>query len=696
MNSHNNMTKFIITIFLLLFTSLIFADDILYTADGDEYKGILLGIDTDTIKFKINDEIKIYNKTDINKIKISYQDEKQANITIDNLNDTLLKNIFTQYADYDTDIYDYTILYEENEYNFANELHPFLKFRKIIKIQSEQGKEISATSILYNSLNETVVCNWGRTLHKNGNISILSQSGIEKSDIYSQLSEYNYLKELKFVLKNVNVSDIIDYSYTVDCNNLAHSNNFYSVEYFQDVVPVKEKIVKIIYPDSYIFQYSINNNNNFISETETSDKNIQTKIFNAVNVPPLKNEPLPPPAFNYIPNISFAFNYNWQDVKNYILNKVYIDTAEISELNFLKNFSSDKNIDNLKKIFNYVASEINFVNVSLNILNYEHLKLSKINKIKYASQYDKNFYLYSILKYFDYDADLLLCKQNSQGNLQEKIVSLDQFNALIIKVVLDGKIYYLNPVNENIPFGYISNNYQNIKVLNITNKNILFDYIPYSEIGQEKSDIKLELKLDAQGNLTGVADMTFFGQAGIEMREFKYQNPEEKQKTIETFVNSLFDKSVKISSYELKYLDLKESYPILLFDFDIQNFAQQIGDKFLLFKMPLVNFQSSDVAEKERYYPLYFGNRYLNLLNIKIIIPENFSINYLPPSLELKYRVHSFRNNLISEKNSINYFQEEKCNDIRADINYYEDYKKYKEKLSQYTQEWIVLKNILK
>ncbi|HOK39813.1 MAG TPA: DUF3857 domain-containing protein [bacterium] len=678
---------FIIFVFCIFQIIYVYCYDILYTTDGEEYQGELISINENEIKININGEEKIFERAKVNKIRIA---EKSNEINISEIEDTILKNVYNASLNYDTDTFDYTILYDEEIYKIKDNR---ITKRIILKIHTEEGKEAAANSIKYNILYETAILNFARVINSNSFVFSIPKTNIEYSDVYSQLPEYNKIKEIKYVIKQIELGSLIDYSYTIIQSSNNPVNNNYSISFFQTNVPILEKRIIIECEDKEKLYIKKENYNRikFNEEEKINENDYQLTIL-CKNIEPLKEESLVGPDIEYIPYVMFSYNYNWNDLKEYIKSKNQYKKEEIENIEIIKNFNNDDKLENAKNIYDYVAKEIKLFDVEININNFEHLSIEKINKIRYANNYDKNYFLYQLLKYFNYDAELLLVKKNNTGILISEIPSLQQFNSSIVKLQINNNIFYLNPIYENFPFGYLSDNYEDVEALNITNEKTLFEKIKIHSIENEKRKYVLECEINNNGDLIGSGKIQFKGLNNIYSKDLKYLNNEERKRRLTKIITKLFEKNPNIIEQEIKNLEEKEKETEINFKFMIKEYGQNIEDKYLIFKMPLLNYSAADVSEEEREYPLFFDSINENEILVEIKIPDNYKINYLPGDLEISIENHYSLNLFKVEEEKIIYKQIYQTKNLRASKDYYKKYKEFKERLSRLSEDRCVLK----
>ena len=110
-----------------------------------------------------------------------------------------------------------------------------------------------------------------------------------------------------------------------------------------------------------------------------------------------------------------------------------------------------------------------------------------------------------------------------------------------------------------------------------------------------------------------------------------------------------------------------------------------------LFKIPDIRFGAESVGKSERILPYRIGETSLNVYKISILLPKNYTVKYIPLSLNSSYDGFSIQSNYRAKGNKIEINIKTTYTKDELPANQYHDFKKWSELKAKLTNEWIIM-----
>ena len=150
----------------------------------------------------------------------------------------------------------------------------------------------------------------------------------------------------------------------------------------------------------------------------------------------------------------------------------------------------------IREIYNYVTTEIKYIDHQLGVNGYQPLSVNQIYQQKYAVAKDKVHFLISLLEEIDIKAVPIVL--NSRSNFDSSTAAAD-FNHLLL--YLPEQNLYLDPVSGYIRYGNLSLRSQGKKSLNLATAQITKTPILPKETNQEQVKTVIDLTDSGTANI---------------------------------------------------------------------------------------------------------------------------------------------------------------------------------------------------
>jgi len=245
----------------------------------------------------------------------------------------------------------------------------------------------------------------------------------------------------------------------------------------------------------------------------------------------------------------------------------------------------------------------------------------------------------------------------------------------------------LDPSSELNPYGYIRPKYQGGLGLSVTKNE--FIQIPLFEPDKEKTSISRIIELNEKGEAKIEETMTFTGSMAPNLKSLRYMREEDKKNVIESYLNrNIPGANIKNLSFE----HINDEFPEVEINvkYQVDGLALKQGN-FLLLHIPGINYSAYSAGARIRKYPIYWGKLAKEENKIKINIPENYRIQYLPKELNLSNPFIEFQNSFEKTANSITYKDSYMDKKESIPVEYYPEYKDILTQIAELSEEWIIL-----
>jgi len=433
-------------------------------------------------------------------------------------------------------------------------------------------------------------------------------------------------------LPGVRVGSIIEYEIVIENSKQPIIS---SMALFQNSSPIINKKTVLQYPEKMKLQISKPAESLISSSSKKNGKII--KKWKTANIPAIPSEIKTPPTWMFAPVIIFS-NGNWQEYSKEV--KTYLEKATKNQSKteaLSTKLTAGKNpLETMRVIRDYVALKIRAAGPGLSAF-----PLSCINNADktltdaYGNSSDRAVLLYTMLKKAGFKPEFLAVANIPAvpQALSELMARPDNdFGAVLVKVVHDGKSYFFNDTNQYAQLGSCGNE-GNI-ALNLNSAKL--GIIKTEKDMASRLELEYSLKLIDDGSILISSTKFYYGENfESKNRLFSEISPEERKRHFQEVVSQLAQSAVPITKFtsDFKKYPGKVHYAVKIPDYVVKD------GKYLYFKLPFNYLKHLIITGIEKRKNPYFQNKYEHIRikyfielpnNLKKIIiqPENFSIKY--------------------------------------------------------------------
>ncbi len=469
---------------------------------------------------------------------------------------------------------------------------------------------------------------------------------VDPAEIYSK-HDYGRWHSKVFSFNNVKDGSILEYRYTIESPYHLSFDDWQ----FQGSLP---KIYSEFYaniPLNYVYRKFLIGNQKLDREVSVIKKKCLMSDVLFINadceyleyamkdIPAFEQEDYMLSKKNYISRVVFKIkeftNYfgkkiiyqkSWEKLDaDYNKNNIIQD--ELKNKNFFKNKipkeirDIEDDLERAKKLFSFHQNYFTWNKYYFNIES--KIEVRNAYNEKKGDVGEINLALMNSLLGLGYEAYVVLLSTRNNGLPNQIYTSFLEFDYLIVKVIIDNKVYFLDATDKNTSFGILPfrclNHYG--RIMNFKGKSKWID-ITTSETSIRQ--INVLATIDKDGLLKGKAR---------EMNTLHFNR--EKRSNLENFNKSNYISSLekefrnnKVSAFEIN-LESNNEEP-LIEEFEFEHTLENQENLYFLNPFLQSFFSDNPFKLKNRNYPINFGFKQNYIYQISLKIDASFKLPKLP------------------------------------------------------------------
>lgn len=514
------------------------------------------------------------------------------------------------------------IIYEGGYYDAVN--HQFYQHKRI-KILKKEGY-FMADNEFYTTSKGSIK---GITFNiENGEIV---KSKLEKDHIYEEkLWDYKYTYNV--AMPDVRVGSVLDIEIKYD--------GFPYIWFFQGAIPIVKSEVELGDSQFLTFRKQVGG----LIRPEMIDYN----HWVAENVPAFISEPYLSSSKNYLTRVEFDINEthfpgyytmeyasSWKSVDN-ILQK-YSKFGKIIELG-----STGFLNKSVKKIKNTATSETEKVRMAVETIKsimewngYNRLLISEktlqeVAGNKNGNSADINIMLIKLLQRLDIEVYPLVLSTRSNGMLHPVYPSLWKLNYVLAYVRVDGKEMVLDATMEELPYDMLP-----IRCLNYSGRVLDQRGTKKFSLITDKKFVKrnyYDLTLDENFTLTGKVSYMSKDYAAYDFR-LDYDDYLSEQDYVDNLMDS--NDGLSITEFTIENIEILEKPVVEKYDVEIEDMVSIIDNQAYINMFMFEQINENPFKSEKRKYPIDFTYARANTGVVRIKLPENYTIEELPETVNI-------------------------------------------------------------
>lgn len=484
----------------------------------------------------------------------------------------------------------------------------------VIGINTEKGIDTWKESYIpYNEYTQNLLIEKAEVVKKNGNKLTAEKNGNE------------------MVFTSLEAGDAVIIKYRLqDYSRGRLAREYWDQFYFNAFVPSDMNRYCLLVDKSVPVSFKMLNSDLKPIESDVEDYKLYK--WELGNVPAVKDEAYMPPLTDAGAVLHVSTIKSWNDVANWYSDISHTQIENEYELKEAYNeiFSGKQSLPDLEKarlIYNYLEQNIRYSSVSFRQGAYVPQKAAVTLNTRLGDCKDLSSLFVSLAEMAGLDSRLVLVDTRDNGK-HEMLLPSVEFNHCIALLKANGKEYYIELTDNNLPFGSLPNTVVGAMSLIIPKKDasLSSELMPIPLVTRMPEKIKRIVDISTQD-----ADMIMrnrvrkTGSLSSGMRSsYKSLSPEKQKEEMEKSVSGSYKNPIKLQAVSFKGLD--QLVDSVEYDYEcvIKNELIEVGD-LRMFRIPYGDAIATidNFSAETRKFPLEYWRyedveEYETVVNIKI------------------------------------------------------------------------------
>ncbi|HDS09996.1 MAG TPA: transglutaminase domain-containing protein [Firmicutes bacterium] len=287
----------------------------------------------------------------------------------------------------------------------------------------------------------------------------------------------------------------------------------------------------------------------------------------------------------------------------------------------------------MAKLYYFVQKEIRYVSIkgSLGTGLSGHPASETFEK-RYGDCVDKAVLLSTMLKVIGVEAYPVSVNTNDSDRAPVEIPSIYS-NHAITEVHLNGEVFYLDSTSTYYRYPYFRADDQGIPVINEIKGTI--NEIPVMPPEHNWNMYSLTMELNENGDAVITEKNNYHGEYEAGLKDYySYYSSDEMRRQIFRNMANDFAPGAEFEYYKMSPIDYETPFS-MEYKFKVNGYPFIADDLFILNPRPK-KFEFPEIAGSTRRYPIEYNTSQRTDNKVELIIPENFSVRYLPPKFSYK------------------------------------------------------------
>ncbi len=661
--------------------------DILYLNKGDEINGAITAMDADSVRMTAAGKEQTFARKDVMKIQFVKEYSADARDVTDPEISRLLANP-PKAADYPND--GYITWLNDVSINIKPDKSWTLTRRGIRTVLRERGKSPSAY-LSYNFLPgiQSADIDYAYSV-TDSTLSYLSDVSVMEGSPNMDYPSYDRLKLVKYAIPNVQTGSVLDYK--------SHYSTVYSSTYpffadaaFRYFEPVKAARLTVSVPDGLKLSYFEFNLPKSAAFSKTAKDGVTAYAWELSDLSSYREEADSPPFLRYSPQVMLSLTESWAKLRALmapLIKERLVVTPAMKAKAAELTAGRKSGLEKAEALYNWTSKEIKLQPVEMDDYSYLPKPSDEIFSQKTGNFLDKPFLLYALLDSAGLKPEFAYAR-SKYAAFAEKLPNIRQFDYAECLITIEGKTLVLAPVGDTRRYFELPPQLQGARAFKVLGEGEPLLTNPDHSADQEAEATDAQYVLDKDGNLSGAYAVRMTGGYQSSMRGYKDYKKEDLDRDMEQSVHSIHPMA-RLKSYKLENLnDLSKNLEFSI-SLEAAGYAMKAG-KYMIFKVPGLEYSSADAAQTERELPLFWYSRGKTTRKLSIKLPEGYRLYHAPKDLAVYLAGQSYKSAFKASPGRLVFTEELRMENTWIDPPDYHKYKAFKEAMAQFSEGWIVL-----
>lgn len=535
-----------------------------------------------------------------------------------------------------------------------------IKTKRAVTVLNEKGFEAVEAYENYDksspvkNILATVYDAFGKEIKKIKRGDFRDVSAVSGSTLFSE-SRYIYLDYTP-----------IQYPFTVVFESETETSNTAFIPQWMPLndyaVSIEKSILNINYPSNLGFKYKEFNFSNNIKKTADSPTQLS---YTALKMLAQKEEPSSPSRSNLFAKVMVGLEFfnlegidgnarTWTEFGKWYSEEILKGTTDLSEetkakIKALVGVETDP-IKKAQIIYKYVQEKSRYVSIQVGIGGWKPMLASDVDRLGYGDCKALSNYTKALLKVVDVPSyNVVLYGNPRKRDIETDFVSM-QGNHMILAVPNKDKYVFLECTSQVDPFGYQGTftDDRNVLIMKPDGGEIVRTKI-YEDTGNTQI---------SKGAYSIAENGDFSGKIGIVSEGSQYNQKFHNDKLSPTEIEAFYkDYWSTINNLKIKKVTFKNDTDKISFtenaEISASNYGNLSANKMMFAVNAYNQFTQSIKRIRNRKNPFEIQRGSIDIDEIEIALPTNFSIEFLPQNVEINGKFGEYRTEIIKKDNNI-------------------------------------------
>jgi transglutaminase-like putative cysteine protease len=664
--------------------------DILFLNKGDEINGSITALDSDSVRISVAGKEQTYARKDVMKLQLVKEYSSGAPDPFKDPETAALLAAPPSPDAYPND--GFISWLEETDITVNPDRSWSVTRRGLRYVLRERGKSPSAY-LDHNFLPglEDTRIDYAYSI-TDSTVSYLTDISVMDGSPNVEYPTYDRLRLLKYAIPNVQIGSVLGYKSHTD-TVYASTYPFFADYGFRAYEPVKTYRLVVTVPEQLKLSYYEFNLPKGVVFSKTDKDGISLYTWEAGDLPSYREEDDSPPFFRYTPQVLLSLdNGSWDDLRAQLaplLKERLVITPDMKAKAEQLTAGKKSDTEKAEALFNWTAREIKYQPVSPDDYSYLPRPSGEIFDSKAGNALDKPFLLYAMLQAAGFSPEFAYV-HSKEAPFADKLVNIRQFDYAECLLQADGKELTLAPLGDTRRYTELPSRLQGMPAFKVLGEGSARFTNPDHTSDQETDRTEASYTLSPDGALAGSYTEKMSGGYQAAMREYKDYKKDDLDRAMEKLAHSIHPEA-RLKSYKLENLEDLSKDLVFSLSLEAPGYAMKAG-KYMILKVPGLDYSAADAAETERELPLFWYSRGLTSQEVTLKLPPGYRLYYAPKDLDLKLAGESYKASFRASPGTLKFNEEYRLDNTWITPEAYPDYKAFKQALAQFSESWIVLK----
>ena len=383
-------------------------------------------------------------------------------------------------------------------------------------ILKEPWKALGQVSNWYEEGRERARLVLARTISPDGTVHEYDPADLKEVKPSGGMVSFSRYKSVAGQLPQVEIGSIVETIWETETYNPYDKELFFPRWYFGGTEPVLSSRISIRVPQGRQLYYKVDNlAGDDATPKQWDEDGYHVHQWELQDIEHIVREPAMPPVGQVVPNLAASLFKDWGYIFDFLgkFQQEHMEVtpeleAQVAEIVGETTAPEEQ----LAKIYHWLQREIRYISIKGSMgSGWSGHPATLTLQNKYGDCIDKSILFATMLKVVGIKAAPVIIMTNS-GPADDRSLPTMYGNHAITEVELNGRTFHLDSTATTFRYPYFRMDDHGVKTINVVDRKIGETEIPSAD--DDALDVRLRMRLDEEGNLKAIAELTCNG--GIE------------------------------------------------------------------------------------------------------------------------------------------------------------------------------------